>query len=223
MFRRDKDGGNKEHRLDNEGLRRMREAIRQRLDQDEPAAAPPEAPTEGSYNYESLPSGGEYAYPSGAAEEQGGESTAPPFAPVPPAAAGWTPDTPAHSTVTTVATDTTWEGALRSSADVRIDGSFKGEIHTAHGLHVTNDARVDATVHVGSAVVAGQLTGQINCRERLEILPTGRVSGQIDAGAIVVHEGAFLGGQLRMTGFEATLATPDNDADQSRPMLQRVR
>ena len=74
----------------------------------------------------------------------------------------------------------------------------------------------EKTLEVMKYVVAGQLNGQINCRERLEILPTGRVSGQIDAGRFIVHEGAYLGGQVRMTG-----AT--NADDGARPMLQRVR
>jgi cytoskeletal protein CcmA (bactofilin family) len=83
-------------------------------------------------------------------------------------------------------------------------------------LVVTADAKVEATVHAESITVAGQLNGQINCQGRLEILPTGRVSGQIDAGKFVVHEGAYLGGQVRMTS--AANAEAGN-----RPMLQRVR
>ena len=57
------------------------------------------------------------------------------------------------------------------------------------------------------------------------MLPGGRVSGQIDAGAFVVHEGAFLGGQVRMKGQgggQPSAGTGGED-DGARPMLQRVR
>jgi cytoskeletal protein CcmA (bactofilin family) len=126
------------------------------------------------------------------------------------------PEVPAGPMTSTVAADTTWRGTLRSGASIRIDGDYEGQIETEQELVVTADAKVEATVHAASITVAGQLNGQINCQGRLEILPTGRVSGQIDAGKFVVHEGAYLGGQVRMT----SAANADGG---NRPMLQRVR
>lgn len=241
MFRRDKD-----NKLDNEGLRRMREAIRQRLDQDEPAPAPAEAtqeqpyhqpaPTnEGAYTmatattapYDSFQGEAGYSFRQGPQEDRSNAVTEPAFAP--PAAAEvqeWERDegAPAGPVVTTVGADTTWQGTLRSTADIRIDGALDGEIETEQGLYVTADATVNATVRATTIVVAGDLKGQINCHERLEVLSSGRVSGQIDAGAIVVHEGAFLGGQLRMKGQDEDNAPAGHGQDDgSRPMLQRVR
>ena len=237
MFRRDRDSNaNKENKVDPEGLRRMREAIRQRLDHDEPAAQPHEPttepsatfrPAESGYSYETLPADRGYpSFPQAGGEERGSAATEPAFGTPAHAPESWAPAAPSRPAQTTVAADTTWRGTLRSSEDVRVEGAFDGEIHTEKGLYVAGDAKVDATVYAATIVVAGQLNGQINCSERLEIMSTGRVTGQIDAGAIVVQEGAFLGGQLRMKGFEATAApapAPGGDADQSRPMLQRVR
>ncbi|HET8628033.1 MAG TPA: polymer-forming cytoskeletal protein [Thermomicrobiales bacterium] len=227
MFRREKNS-----KLDNEGLRRMREAIRQRLDQEEAAsdatapetgAAPeqdyqqPAASREGAYAYEPLPTEPAYTYPRETPQPPQ-EAPAPP-PPAPPAEDAWAPaPVPAGPPVTTVAHDATWQGTLRSSADIRIEGTLTGEIVAEQTLHVAREAKVDATVQAGAIVVAGHLTGQIECRERLEVLPTGHVSGQITAGAIVVREGAYLGGQLRMRGQDTT-----GDGDHLRPMLQRVR
>jgi cytoskeletal protein CcmA (bactofilin family) len=229
MFRREKNS-----KLDNEGLRRMREAIRQRLDQEEGAsdatapeagAAPeqdyqqPATSREGAYIYEPLPTEPAYTYPRETAQQpQEAPAPAPP-APEPPAEDAWAPaPVPTGPPVTTVARDATWQGTLHSSADIRIEGTLTGEIVAEKTLHIALEAKVDATVQAGAVVVAGRLTGQIECRERLEVLPTGHVSGQITAGAIVVREGAFLGGQLRMRGQGAT-----GEDDHLRPMLQRVR
>jgi cytoskeletal protein CcmA (bactofilin family) len=121
--------------------------------------------------------------------------------------------------MTTVAVDTAWRGTLHSSGPIRIEGAFEGEIITEGELQIAPEAKVEATVRATSIIVAGQLNGQINCRERLEILPSGRVTGQIDAGRFIVHEGAFLGGQVRMR-------TPGDEAatgEENRPVLQRVR
>lgn len=249
MFRRDKDT-----RLDNEGLRRMREAIRQRLEQEdgdtpegaETADEQYRAAQGGDDNYEEVAPFNPDTLPSygsgGGGNEEGGYSyltsgrqdrTLPSFelppTPVRSETPAWTPtptpapaplvaepEIPARPQTSTVAADTTWRGTLRSGATIRIDGNFEGQIETEQELVITEDAKVEATVHAASITVAGQLNGQINCQGRLEILPTGRVSGQIDAGKFVVHEGAFLGGQVRMT----SAANADGG---SRPMLQRVR
>jgi cytoskeletal protein CcmA (bactofilin family) len=232
MFRRDKDS-----KMDNEGLRRMREAIRQRLDQEEGATDDesveetpnPYRSTTASGNtpepytpqpaYEPLTRENDYSFLSNLRQDRGVTPVEPPPAPARAEDEPWAPPAPTGPTVTTIAADTVWHGTLRSTAPIRIEGVFEGEIDTEQDLRIEADARVEANVRAASIVVAGQLNGQIACRERLEVLPSGRVSGQIDAGRFIVHEGAFLGGQVRMKSHGA----PSGGADDSRPMLQRVR
>ncbi len=252
MFRRDKD-----NKLDNEGLRRMREAIRQRLEQEDDVPSDGDETIEASYpRTTAAPSGnddfgqvapfnpeelsgygqrsdeGNYSFLTSGRQERTLPAVQAPAIPVRAETPAWTPtETPAWTptvteapapvapsrpAATTIAADTVWRGTLRSASTIQIDGTFDGKIETEQHLIISADAKVEATVHAASITVAGQLNGQINCRERLEILPTGRVSGQIDAGRFIVHEGAYLGGQVRMTGA----ANADEGA---RPMLQRVR
>ena len=243
MFRREKDA-----KAADEGMRRMREAIRQRVDQDEDA---PDGEVSEESTYRSAPLspaanepylaktpyeplarepnpreiGGmpqrepDYSFLSTPRQER---PSAPPE--LPPSRTqeepAWQAEpTPAAPPITTVAADTVWRGTLRSTASITVEGSFEGEIYTDQELHVASDAHVEATVRATTIIIAGQLNGQISCRERLEILASGRVTGQIDAGSFVVHEGAFLGGQVRMRRAGDT----DDGADSDRPMLQRVR
>lgn len=246
MFRRDKDS--KDTKLDNEGLRRMREAIRQRIEQEEgePAdeaadSAPyrttlPAVTSEG-YNppptsYEPVgrePVGRDTEYSFLSTPRQ--ERRVTPTTPAQPERTDWQERGPEENTwvpaepsksvpiMTTVALDTAWRGTLQSSGPIRVEGAFEGEISTEGELQIAPDAKVEATVRAASIIVAGQLNGQINCRERLEILPSGRVSGQIDAGRFIVHEGAFLGGQVRMRLHGEKPIT----GEENRPVLQRVR
>ncbi|MCA9859116.1 MAG: polymer-forming cytoskeletal protein, partial [Thermomicrobiales bacterium] len=44
----------------------------------------------------------------------------------------------------------------------------------------------------------------LNCNNRLEVLPTGRVRGEIYAPALVVHNGAVINGKVRMTANAVT-------------------
>lgn len=237
MFRREKN-----NKLDNEGLRRMREAIRQRLEQEEANAeasgatsAPPEASyrpsggaTGGGYAYDTLPTETDYPYlgegESGApAPDATFDRDAQADASLGDPARAWRQGQaaqapmPATPPVTTVAAGTNWNGVLKSSADIRVEGAFDGDIETARTLHIAATASVNANVRAAIVIVAGHLDGQVDCSERLEVLPSGRVSGQITAGAIVVKEGAYLGGQLRMG------APHDFQGPQDRPVLQRIQ
>ena len=69
-------------------------------------------------------------------------------------------------------------------------------------------AEVDAKVRAAYVVIAGSFQGQVECSERLEITPTGHFTGQLTTKSLVVHEGAFVDGQVRMSldkpGSEAT-------------------
>lgn len=242
MFRRDKDS-----KLDNEGLRRMREAIRQRIEQEEGEGgaetsegsyrpAPPEnranegyTPPPSSYeplsreplNREPLKRDAEYSYLANRPERSTSPATPTPATPTERAEElAWEPPVetpPAGPRITTIAHDTAWRGTLRSSGPIRIEGAFEGEIITEQELFIADEAKVEANVRATSIIVAGQLSGQITCRGRLEVRSSGRVSGQIDAGRFVVQEGAFLGGQVRMR------APGDGAANDTRPALQRVR
>jgi cytoskeletal protein CcmA (bactofilin family) len=57
---------------------------------------------------------------------------------------------------------------------------------------------VTARLTGAHVTVAGQVDGQIFCEGRVEIRPTGRVTGEINAGALIVQEGAYFEGNSRM-------------------------
>ena len=65
-------------------------------------------------------------------------------------------------------------------------------------MTVAEGASVSAKVEAANVVVAGTLTGEIVCRERLQILPSGRVSGTVTTNSLAIQEGAFYEGELHM-------------------------
>src|SRR4051812_21355738 len=67
------------------------------------------------------------------------------------------------------------DGSLSTRQDLRVDGNAQGTLHCDGTLYVSEGATVDATVEAASIVVAGQLTGEVLCRGRLEIRANGVV------------------------------------------------
>jgi cytoskeletal protein CcmA (bactofilin family) len=93
---------------------------------------------------------------------------------------------------------TSFEGTLKTEGSVRLLGSIQGEIESKNTIIVEEKARVTARLTAQQVMVAGQLDGQIFCEGRVEIRPTGRVTGEINAGALIVQEGAYFDGNSRM-------------------------
>jgi hypothetical protein len=56
--------------------------------------------------------------------------------------------------------------------------------------------------------VAGDLSGEIRCRGRLHILPSGRVRAKVATASLVIQEGALYEGQLEMAGIERSSPRP---------------
>jgi cytoskeletal protein CcmA (bactofilin family) len=93
---------------------------------------------------------------------------------------------------------TSFEGTLKTEGSVRLLGTIQGEIESKSTIIVEEKARVTARLTGQQVTVAGQLDGQIFCEGRVEIRPTGRVTGEINAGALIVQEGAYFDGNSRM-------------------------
>jgi cytoskeletal protein CcmA (bactofilin family) len=99
---------------------------------------------------------------------------------------------------------TSFEGTLKSDGPIRLLGSIQGEIESKSIIIVEEKAHVTARLTAAQITVAGQVDGQIYCEGRVEIRPTGRVTGEISAGALIVQEGAYFDGNSKMaTGTPA--------------------
>jgi cytoskeletal protein CcmA (bactofilin family) len=73
-----------------------------------------------------------------------------------------------------------------------------------------------------SVVVAGTLNGELTCRERLQILPSGRVSGTVTTGSLIIQEGALYEGELHMR-TSPTETRPQPSAVRASPSPGRGR
>ncbi len=99
---------------------------------------------------------------------------------------------------TIIGATSSFDGTLKCESSLRIKGNAQGEINCGKSLTIEESARVNANIKAASAVVAGQLEGAIECEGRLEILATGRVTGDLTAGVLIIQEGAFFEGHLKM-------------------------
>ena len=110
------------------------------------------------------------------------------------------PAVPAFDSLTSViAHTTTWNGSLESSGSLHVHGHVDGSLTARDDVYIAEEAEVDATITAANVTIAGSVRGSIRCAERFEVLPRGRVVGEVSAPVMVIHEGAMLVGEISMT------------------------
>ena len=94
---------------------------------------------------------------------------------------------------------TRFDGKITFSGTIRLDGAFKGEASADGTLVIGETAEVDAHLSVRTAVIHGQVRGEITARDLIELGPTARVQGSLKTQRLRVAEGAKIDAKIEMT------------------------
>lgn len=89
-------------------------------------------------------------------------------------------------------------GELSGSEDIVYEGRFEGTINLESKLYVSKTALIKANIHVHSVVVYGEIDGNIEADDRIEIKTGGIVRGDMEAPHIVIEDGARVHGRLNI-------------------------
>lgn len=92
-----------------------------------------------------------------------------------------------------------FKGDLSYKGSFRIEGSFKGTITSESILIVGEKGKVEADIKVGYLINNGEIKGNIQAREKVEINSKGRVIGTIVCPKLVVEEGAYIEANCQTT------------------------
>lgn len=99
------------------------------------------------------------------------------------------------------------EGAIAFEGNIRLDGKVRGDITSDGGtLIVGESGQIEAAVTVDTVIVKGAVTGSIQARDRIELLPPARVTGDIAAPVVAIAAGVVFNGKCTMTSAAAGAA-----------------
>jgi cytoskeletal protein CcmA (bactofilin family) len=126
---------------------------------------------------------------------------------VPPAMAGQAQEFLSEPDDLSIASDggccvlksSTFGGRLRFEGAARIECQVGGEIHGTGTIIVAESGVVMAPIKAASILVAGRVRADLTASERIEVAPSGRISGRLTAPVMVVHENAQVEGRITMT------------------------
>jgi cytoskeletal protein CcmA (bactofilin family) len=117
-------------------------------------------------------------------------------------------------------------GQLTFEGPAQIDGQIEGEIVARSSLVIGHGALVKAKIKAASVVVAGTVSGEITATERIEIRPSARISGNLAAPRMAMHEGAIFEGRCAMKPEEGRkerkpTVVGSEEQMESRPAVQK--
>ena len=97
-----------------------------------------------------------------------------------------------------IASDMTVIGDLETEGVVRVEGRVRGTVRAGTQVLVASGAVIEGDLHAQEAVIAGQVSGAIHARERVELQATAMVAGDILTPRISIIEGARITGEVKM-------------------------
>ena len=117
-------------------------------------------------------------------------------------------DRPSVETVMDLGKSVIIKGELSGSEDLTLCGQMEGRIKLpAHTLTIGSDADINAEISAKTVVIMGAVTGNVTAGEKLEILATGSVTGDIVSPRLVIVDGGRLHGTVKMPQSERGRAT----------------
>lgn len=91
------------------------------------------------------------------------------------------------------------EGKYTFSGTLMLNGRFRGEIVSNDSLIVGEKGIVNASIRAGVVLIEGEVVGNVNATERVELRGKARVFGDIEAPIVLVEAGVLFEGHCRMT------------------------
>ena len=124
---------------------------------------------------------------------------------------------------TLIGRQTEIQGTLRVVQSVRIDGKVIGNIEASKDQAITvvigQEGEVQGDVIASRVIVAGKVSGNIDAYERVELMASSLVQGDVKYGSIAVEHGARLMGLL----LQVDASKPQVRQDQAQTAITKAK
>jgi cytoskeletal protein CcmA (bactofilin family) len=101
------------------------------------------------------------------------------------------------------------KGTLQTRGDIQVNGAFSGKLIAEGDVVVGEHGFVEADISGANVYVSGEVAGDIHAIEKIQILETGRVTGDVTSSAMAIESGGILKGSSTMLETEEEKLTID--------------
>ena len=119
-------------------------------------------------------------------------------------------DNPPASSINLIGAGTIIEGDVRSTGDIRIDGTVMGNVYSKAKVVLGSTGVIEGNVNGQNADLSGTIKGKINIAELSFLKSTAKITGDIVTGKLVVEVGASFTGSCNMGPVIKDIKQSDN-------------
>src|SRR5712692_6020000 len=104
---------------------------------------------------------------------------------------------------TTIGASLVIKGEVSGTESLYIDGRIEGAVNFAgHRVTIGSNGSAAADISAREVVIIGEVQGNIQCTDRLDIRSQGSLTGDVITHRISVEDGAFLKGGVQIRAVE---------------------
>lgn len=125
-------------------------------------------------------------------------------------------------TTTRLGRETSLKGRLKFTESVTISGKFEGHIDAEGFLYVEEGADVRADIKAGTIIIGGVIRGNVEATTRLEMLPSGKIYGNVRTAKLRIADGVVFEGKCEMIRNSDRVDIFSAPASQLKKTIQSV-
>lgn len=100
------------------------------------------------------------------------------------------------------------KGEIAGNEDLKLDCNVEGLVSIG-GFRITvgNGAQVNGDIVAREALISGKVSGDIRAVDRIEIMKTASIEGDLSTGKITIEEGAYFKGSVEVGNDNSRIGT----------------
>ncbi len=102
-------------------------------------------------------------------------------------------------------------GRITGPTELLVEGEIEGDLEIDGVITVGSEGRVRGEIAGKVVRVGGRVVGNVRGGERVEVLATGALEGDVSAPRVTIAEGAFFKGRVEMGGAKSDGPVPAPD------------
>ena len=102
-------------------------------------------------------------------------------------------------TNSTIGENSYFNGKFFINGSLKIDGKFEGKSLQADQLYIGATGKVKTNIYASSVIVEGIVIGNVTAKNRVMLLPTSRILGDIKTPELIIQNGVILEGRCMIS------------------------
>ena len=109
-----------------------------------------------------------------------------------------------RSATTHIAAGSRVVGDIAGTTDLIVEGHIEGTLEMKNAVVIGRTGVVDGAIRARTVRVSGTVNGNVTGYVEIEILPQGKIEGDVTAPRLAIAEGGYFKGNVEMDGPKET-------------------